>query len=111
MPNRIKLYREKAGLTQQKLAEAMDSSVAQVSRLEAGKRKLTQQWLVKLTKALGVPPALILDAPSGGPNIGEFVYDRSEISLLRFWRGLDDTEKALFLKMLGAPQRKLDNAA
>ena len=111
MRNRIKLYREKACLTQEKLAEAMDTCVAQVSRLEAGKRKLTQGWLVKLTKALGVPPALILDAPSGGPDVGEFVYDRSEISLLRFWRGLDEPEKALFLKMLGAPEGELDDAA
>ena len=111
MRNRIKLYREKAGLTQEKLAEAIDASVAQVSRLEAGKRKLTQEWLVKLTNALGVPPALLLDAPSGGPDISEFVNDRSEISLLRFWRGLNEPEKALFLKMLGVPEGELDDAA
>lgn len=111
MRNRIKLYREKACLTQEKLAEAMDTSVAQVSRLEAGKRKLTQGWLVKLTNALGVPPALLLDESPGGPDIGEFVNDRSEISLLRFWRGLDDLEKALFLKLLGVKEGELNNAA
>lgn len=111
MANHIREFRTKLGWTLETLASRMETSTQQVQRLETGQRKLTEGWLLRLSTALGVPPTALLDIPPGGPDAGEFVNDRNEIALLRFWRGLSDDERTLFLKMLGAPDGKLDDAA
>lgn len=64
MANRIREIRKARGTTQAILAGAADTSTQQVQRLESGSRKLTQEWMGRLAKALGVEPAaFISDAP------------------------------------------------
>lgn len=55
--NRIREYREAAGLTQEQLAELADTSANHVWRLENGKSKLTHEWMVRFAEALKVRPA------------------------------------------------------
>lgn len=52
MHNRIKVLRKKRGLTMQQLADAVGTSQQQVDRLEKSKRRLTVEWMEKLSRAL-----------------------------------------------------------
>lgn len=56
----IKVLREKIGLTQQQLAEAVDTPQPQISRLEAGQRKLTKEWAERLAAPLRTTPEILL---------------------------------------------------
>lgn len=60
--NRIKEIRKAKRLSLEKLAEICDppTTATQISRLEQGKRKLTQPWMQTLSKALGCEPADLL---------------------------------------------------
>ena len=68
-PNRIKELRLLKGLTQPELAEATDCTYQQISRLELGQRKLSQEWMNKLSGPLGVDPGDLL--PVTGKRAGE----------------------------------------
>ncbi len=49
---RLRYYRKLRGLTMQALAEEVGTSQQQIDRLEKGKRRLTIEWLQKLSDAL-----------------------------------------------------------
>lgn len=57
-PNRIRQIRKIKGLSQEELAYRIgdDVSPATISRLEAGRIGLTQAWLERIGRALGVNP-------------------------------------------------------
>lgn len=69
--NRIQELREAKGWSQADLAEAIGTSPQQIGRLEAGKRKLTVDWMTSLAQALGVGMTELL-APDRGtvPMVG-----------------------------------------
>lgn len=78
--NRLKELREQKGLTQGQLAEAVGTSIAQISRLEKGERNggrmLDVEWLDKLAYPLQVSPVEIISYPASNdcrevPVIGE----------------------------------------
>jgi transcriptional regulator with XRE-family HTH domain len=52
MQNRIKIMRKKRGLTMRQLAGLMGTSQQQVDRLEKSRRRLTQEWMERLSEAL-----------------------------------------------------------
>lgn len=56
----LRELRQAAGLSQEKLAELAGTSQPQINKLEAGQRKMTVDWAVKLAKPLGVEPAVLL---------------------------------------------------
>ena len=56
----IKALREKIGLTQGQLAEAVGTPQPQISRLESGKRKLTKEWAEILATPLHTTPEILL---------------------------------------------------
>jgi transcriptional regulator with XRE-family HTH domain len=58
--NRIKELREALGLSQQQLAARVGTSQPQIDRLEGGTRKLTEDWMRRLAKALHCKPADLL---------------------------------------------------
>ncbi len=68
-PNRIRALRQARGWSQEQLATACrpKTSQPQIDRLEAGKRKLTQEWMRIIGQALEVDPALLL--PNHGLNM------------------------------------------
>lgn len=62
-PNRIAFWRSARNLSQAQLGELIDAHWVTVSKLERGKQKLTQDYLEKISRALGVAPAdLLADA-------------------------------------------------
>lgn len=59
--SRLKAWREKRGLTQGQLAEAIGTTHSQISYLETGERKLSPKWLHKIAPVLKVSPGWLLD--------------------------------------------------
>jgi transcriptional regulator with XRE-family HTH domain len=67
--NRIYEIRKLKGLTQEGLADLMDVPQSQVQKLENGTRRLTTEWMAKLSKALNVPmAAFIIDTLNDEPE-------------------------------------------
>lgn len=56
----FKEWREHRGLSQERLADRMGTSVASVSRIESGKQPYTQDYLEALAYALQTDPASLL---------------------------------------------------
>jgi phage repressor protein C with HTH and peptisase S24 domain len=63
--NRIREWRQKKGWSLQQLAEASDTSRAQIDKLERGERRLTLDWMLRLAKPLDCLPADLLPQLSG----------------------------------------------
>ncbi len=57
----IRIARTRAGLTQKRLAELVDRDQSEISRIEAGKTALTVPLLLRMARALKVPPGKLLD--------------------------------------------------
>lgn len=71
--NRIAEIREAAGLTQEQLAEMCGTTGNTISRLETGKTKLSQEWMITIAKALKVRPADLIDNVAVAEADGEDV--------------------------------------
>ncbi|MEA1938926.1 MAG: XRE family transcriptional regulator, partial [Pseudomonadota bacterium] len=63
--NRIKQWREHVGLSQARLAEAIGTSRSQIVKLERGERRLTQEWMERLSRVIGCAPADFLPVGPG----------------------------------------------
>ena len=68
MTNRIQALRKQKGLSQQALAKRIGTSGQQVGNLEAGRRKLTQDWMERLAAGLECGPADLLGFPLNSPG-------------------------------------------
>ncbi len=62
MPAIIRRYRDRAGLSQQQLADSVGIAKSYISALELGYRAPNLNVLVKIAAALGVRPGEMLDA-------------------------------------------------
>lgn len=67
-PNRIEELRRMRGLTLAALARRVGTSAQQMGRLEAGSRRLTQGWMLKISEALGVSSADLLPGAGAPPE-------------------------------------------
>lgn len=61
MENRIKALRSARKMTQAALAERAGTTQAQINKLEKGERRLTTDWMARLGRARGVPPAALIE--------------------------------------------------
>lgn len=97
--NRLQELREAKGLTQAELANLVGTTGQQIGRLEAGKRKLTIEWMRLLAPALGVAPNDLLEdyAAVGVPLVG-FVGAGAEVY------AIDDHAKGGGLEEVEKPQ-------
>lgn len=59
--NYLRAWREKAGMTQDELAEKAGTTKAVISLLENEKRPLSSKWLRLFADVLGTTPGRILD--------------------------------------------------
>jgi repressor LexA len=75
MENRLKELRERAGLSQVALAEAIGSTQAQVYKLETGKNRLSDVWLAKIAPVLGVPQGALLSDGASFDAVRPTVWD------------------------------------
>jgi XRE family transcriptional regulator, regulator of sulfur utilization len=57
----IRIYRKKAGLSQEKLAENADLHPVYISQVECAERAITIDSLLKITKALGIHLRDVMD--------------------------------------------------
>jgi transcriptional regulator with XRE-family HTH domain len=65
MQNRIREIREAKGLSQPQLAEKVGTSQPQMDRLEKGQRRLTQEWMQRIAKALKCEPGDLIAVTAG----------------------------------------------
>jgi transcriptional regulator with XRE-family HTH domain len=113
MNNQIKKLREAHAITQEELASRVGTTFQQISRLENGERKLSQEWMVRIGKALGVHPYLLIDNSSfemmtESQGSGEFVNIPEELAWLRFFREMTDGERIFAVKLLKSGFSKAD---
>lgn len=59
-PNRIRELREERGISQAELARRISVTAPALQKVEAGARKLDQQWMRRIARALDVEPADLL---------------------------------------------------
>ena len=91
--NRIKTLRKDRGWSMEQLAEACNppTTASQINKLEKGQRKLNDEWLERLAKALGVKPYELL---------GQWTAEaEDEQKLLERYRRLSLKEKKNFQGM------------
>lgn len=60
-PNFLRSWRLFRGLTQEQLAERVDTNANVIGYLESGERGLSAKWLRLLSAALDTTPGLLLD--------------------------------------------------
>jgi phage repressor protein C with HTH and peptisase S24 domain len=60
MENRLRELRKRQHLTLEQVARRAHTTNQQIHRLEMGKRRLTHEWMVRISRALGCHPADLL---------------------------------------------------
>ena len=73
MDNRIRMWRERRGLTMAELGQRVGTEASQINKLEKGNRRLTAEWMGRLARALDCAPAdLLMPDPAGSAaELGE----------------------------------------
>jgi transcriptional regulator with XRE-family HTH domain len=99
--NRIKIIREARGWSLETLAERAGTINQQISLLEAGKRRLTVDWLLRLGKALDCHPWELVTHSLPEPP------DTHEIILLEGFRGLPNDQQQALLALIGTMSKPL----
>lgn len=89
-PNHLKAWREFRELSQEDLAEKVDTTASQISMLETGERGLSAKWLRKLAPALGTTPGHLLDHDP--QTIDNDVFD--------IWMEIDRRDRDTALRVL-----------
>jgi transcriptional regulator with XRE-family HTH domain len=88
--NYLRAWRERAGLTQEQLAEKVGTSGNVISLLESGDRGLGDKWLRKLAPVLGTTPGILLDHHPDDAKDNPFVA----------WNTMAPEDKALVHDMI-----------
>lgn len=91
----IKEIRLDRGLTLDQLAEKVHTTHQQISLLELGKRKLTWEWISRLSSALQCHPMEITE----GLNAGQNPLERE---LVKKFRGMSESDQAKYVYMADA---------
>jgi transcriptional regulator with XRE-family HTH domain len=84
-PHYLKEWRKFRRLTQDKLADAVDTSKSVISDLERGNLQLSPKWLRKLAPVLGTQPGHILDHD---PNT-------LDTDIIDIWSRIENKEQAM----------------
>lgn len=67
MSNRLREFRDRAGLSMQALANRVGTTAPQINKLEKGERRLTLDWMTRLAGALGIEAKDLLPLPTRAP--------------------------------------------
>lgn len=95
--NYLRQWREKAGLSQEELADRVGTTKSVVSLLENEKRPLSSKWLRKFADALGTTPGRILDIDPAEANaevldIWDHIKTEDRQRAIRVLRSLTGTD-------------------
>lgn len=98
-PNYLRAWRKFRQMSQQQLADAVDTTVGVISHLEAGERALSAKWLRRLAPVLKTTPGHLLEhdpenLPTDIIDIWSRIEERDRTTALRvlesFRTGTDD---------------------
>ena len=98
----FKQWREYRDLSQERLAERLETSVASVSRIESGKQPYTQDYLEALAVALQTDPASLLMRDPSDSSAPWSVWDNAKPAERRFlteFGSADDDKKKLIIEI------------
>lgn len=95
LKNRIKVMREARGWSLEMLASQSGTTNQQISALEAGKRRLTVDWLIRLSNALNCHPWELVHHLLPRPP------ESHEVLLLERFRDLSGDQQRALLDLLG----------
>lgn len=101
LKNRIKIMREARGWSLETLAAQSGTTNQQISALEMGKRRLTVDWLIRLSDALDCHPWELVDHVLPKPPASH------EVVLLDRFRGLSGDQQHALLELLGTLSKPL----
>jgi len=106
--NRIKIMREARGWSLEMLASQSSTTNQQISALETGKRRLTVDWLIRLSTALNCHPWELVNHVLPKPPASH------EVLLLERFRDLSGDQQRALLELLGTlsktpPSRRLSS--
>jgi len=71
----LREWREHRQLTQQQLADRLDTTAASISRIESGKRDFTGVFLIGAARALGCQPADLIGRLPTEPSLDAAIKD------------------------------------
>ncbi|MGE3303880.1 MAG: helix-turn-helix domain-containing protein [Hyphomonadaceae bacterium] len=91
--NRLRALRETAGLTLEELGAKTSATNQEISLLELGRRKLTVEWLIRLSKALSCHPWDIVEETGS-------LLTPAERKLVSTYRSLDRQGRRLLLRKI-----------
>jgi len=101
-PNRIRQWRDARRWTLAELARRVGTSAQQMGRLEAGTRRLTQDWMVRIAGALAVMPQdLLPEAVAGAGKAAE--VDARGVPLQMLPAGLGARDLPVYASAQGGP--------
>lgn len=69
-------WREYKGLTQEQVAERMDTNKGQVQKLENGKQRMNDRWIAGFAHAFDIEPSRLLQHPES-PSADELLRQAS----------------------------------
>lgn len=87
--SKIKLYRQKAGLTQEKLAEILGVTFQQIQNYESGRTKLNTDKIQQICQALNISPSLLFSES----DKKQYILDVQEERLINSFRSIKSEEK------------------
>ena len=88
--NHLSAWRRHRQLSQEQLADAVGTSTATISRLEAGQRGLSQKWLERLSPALRCEPPQLLGSPHAAVSISVSVVPLIDSIRASSWTDVAD---------------------
>lgn len=90
MKNIVHELRIRRGLSLADVAKAVGTSRSQIQKLEAGERRLTLAWMIRLSRAMNVP--LVEFLPKESTRKGDNDFDREIAAVISL---LDDKDKKI----------------
>ena len=102
---RLRALRKASGQSQVEAADALGISRSYLAGIETGHEMPGRETLQALAVFYGVTLDHLYSAlpTSSRPQAGEFIEDRNELALVRFWRGLTREERLTAMKLLRLP--------
>lgn len=99
---KIKLFRQKAGLTQEKLAEILGVTFQQVQNYENGKNKLNTDKLQQVCQALNIPTSQLLS----DAETNQYCLSLQEEQLIDSYRAIKNQDRKECLIIFAEALRK-----
>ena len=84
--NRLEEIRTTLGLTYELFGKTVGTSAQQMERLCKGERKITREWIDRISKALNIPGYEIIFDPSDFPS-------EEDLELLKNYKLIDSSKK------------------